>query len=73
MPQQPNKVLLTLDAAIGELDLTQQTTNITSARAAFDPASVLLIMIKVGFRRAHEDRFPANTHRTPEVILSSWG
>lgn len=69
MPQRPNgqdRVLLTFDADIGDLNLAKEATHVAPAKDVFDSAIVLLTMIRVGFFNSvlQLGRFPTNVHRT---------
>lgn len=63
-PQRPQgrEGPLSLNAAIDALDLAKVST-IASAKAAFDSASVLLTMIRVGFLLVYADGLLANVYR----------
>lgn len=66
----------TLDAAIVDLNLANETTNLKPVKAVFDSASVLLTLIRVGFLPARGGRILANVRRTQRsegMIASSWG
>ena len=62
-PQGKEGALSLLNAAIDTLDLAKVSTIVTSAKAAFDSASVLLTMIRVGFLPVHAGGLLANVYR----------
>jgi len=57
-------VLSSLNVAIDDLNLAKQASNVTSVKATFGSASVLLTEIRVGFLPSHGGRLLANLYRT---------
>lgn len=48
--------LTSLNMAIGDLTLAKDKTSVTPAKAVFDSASVVVVMIRVSFLPAHVGR-----------------
>ena len=57
-------VLSSLNTAIGALNRAKEATSVTTAKATFTSAGVLLTMIRVGFHQVHVGRLPTNMCRT---------
>ena len=62
--QREKRALSSLNMSIDALDLAKGATSVAPVRAAFDSASVLLTMIRVGFLPAHVGRLPTSACRT---------
>jgi len=60
----PDRVLSSLNMAVGALDRAKEATNATPAKAAFTSAGILLTMIRVGFLPLHVGRLPTDVCRT---------
>jgi len=56
LPKGRDGVLSSLNAAIDGLNVAKDTTNITPVNAVFGSASVLLVIIRVGFLPVHVGR-----------------
>jgi len=54
-----------LNAAIDALNLAKEAMGMTPAKAAFGSVSIILTMIRVGFRPVHVGRPLANARRIP--------
>jgi len=63
-PKGRNRVLSSLDVAIGGLNLAKEATTVIPAKTAFTSASVLLAMIRVSFLPARVGQLLANVCRT---------
>ena len=63
-PKGRDDALSSLNVAIDALNRAKEATGITPAEAAFTSATVLLIMIKVGFLPVHVGRLLTNLYRT---------
>ena len=57
-------VLSSLNTAIGALNRAKEATSVTTVKATFTSAGVLLTAIKVGFLQIYIGRSPADVCRT---------
>ena len=63
-PKARDDAFSSLNVAIDALNRAKEATSIIPAEAAFTSATVLLIMIKVGFLPVHVGRLLTNLYRT---------